>query len=418
MRARRKDNIEVVFGEQVGFVALLGRDASSGKFIFSYRPWVLESRRESWNLLRHMRIKTLRKMACVMLLILLAACQFNPVSQTPLPARPVSERASILKDMHLQTDDSAVQSEIARRVKDFANQEATKLAAANRATLAGFQALQAAGGVQAMLERRLAEIQTAPPALTAAGRAQQAAWVTAINQRLGTLAFCTQPIAFLAPQTITPGQVAEIDGCHFGATPGSVSLSGPFPGGSLTLDIQSWSDSAILVKMPSIIGVPDGAATLHIEPPGMPAASVDTAFLATRAFNILYPAQYADCDRKTQDDFCGYYANDPGHYAFDGSHWSRGLFFGAGGSDRYYAELKNGWVIATYPGAVFINWNGYTSCGYWWSNDAGHVSSTTGFSPGSSIMDGRINWWVDANCSGIDYDALIVIQGPMGVPFY
>lgn len=222
--------------------------------------------------------------------------------------------------------------------------------------------------------------------------------------------------------------MVQIDGCHFGTATGSVQLTGPFPGGPLTLPVLSWTDTAILVTVPAVTGVPDGAATVIVSPPAMPsAAQADTQFIATRTTDLLYPVQYADCQRTTQDDFCGYTKDDPSRQAFVGYHWSRGIFFGVGGGDRYYAVLKNGWVIMPqvlpagwpgYPGGVYLNWHEATSCSQWWSNDPGHISSVTGFIPGSSIVDGIVNWWVDANCSGIYYGGTILLTGPVGQTYY
>jgi hypothetical protein len=78
--------------------------------------------------------------------------------------------------------------------------------------------------------------------------------------------------------------------------------------------------------------------------------------------------------------------------------------------------LPPGWP--GYPGGVYLNWSEYSSCSQWWSNDPGHISSVTGFTPGSSIVDGTVNWWVDANCSGILYWGTILLTGPVGLPYY
>jgi hypothetical protein len=321
--------------------------------------------------------------------------------------------------MNLHLDRPALQAEIEKRRNEYLNQTADRISAANRATRAGFDLVVASGGFHAQLQRQLAELKSAPPALTAGGRAQQMLSIAEVERAIQTVAFCTKPLAYLAAETVMPGQLVEIDGCHFGETPGIVQVTGPFPGAGLTLTVSSWTDTAILATVPPVTGIPDGPAKILVSPPRMPAADpVDTQFLATRTTDLLYPVQYADCDRKTQSDFCGYIQNDPGREAFWGHHWSRGIFFGVGGSDRYYASLKNGWVIMPIPGSVFVNWNGYSSCSQWWSNDAGHVSSVIGLTPGSPIVDGTINWWVDANCSGVAYEATILLTGPVGLPYY
>jgi hypothetical protein len=321
--------------------------------------------------------------------------------------------------MKLTSNEGAVQTEIEKRKAEFLKQKADQLAAANRATRAGFDRVVAGGGFPALLRRQLAELRSAPAALTAGGRAQQALSTSTVQSALGVVAFCAAPLAYLTAQTVTPGQIVEIDGCHFGATTGGVQLTGPFPGGALTLPVSSWTDTAILVTVPAVSAVPDGAAAIVVSPPGLPAAApLATQFVAVRTTDLLYPVQYADCARKTQSDFCGYIQNDVGREAFWSYHWSRGIFAGVGGADRYYAALKNGWVILPTPSAVFLNWHGYTSCSQWWSNDPGHISSVIGFTPGSAIVDGTVNWWVDANCSGVTYDATILLTGPVGLSYY
>jgi hypothetical protein len=373
----------------------------------------------------------MRKLLLPLLLLLVFGC----TSSDHTPATPISitELQNVLKDMKLIQNRPALDAEIARRRNEFLKQQADRLAASNLATRAGFYRVVASGGFPAILQQQLAELKSAPPALTVGGGAQRLVAIAAIENVIKNIAFCTKPLAFLAAETVTPGQMVEIDGCHFGTTIGSVLLTGPFPNGSLTLPVSSWTDTAILVTVPAVTAVPDGAATIIVSPPAMPsAAPIDTQFIATRATAILYPAQYADCQRKTQDDFCGYISGDPlRETTFMGYHWSRGIFFGVGGGDRYYAVLKNGWVImpctspnfqgAGWPGpptGVPVNWSGHASCSQYWSNDPRHISSVTGFTPGSSIVDGTANWWVDANCSGIEYEGDILVTGPVGLPYY
>lgn len=351
--------------------------------------------------------------------ILLSGCQASLVPRGTLGVARVEEQDAVLKDMNLHLDRPAVQAEIEKRRTEYMKLKGDQLSAANRSTRAGFEQVVASGGFNARLQRRLTELRSAPPALTVGGRAQQTLSIAEVERAIQTIAFCTKPLAYLAAETVTPGQLVEIDGCHFGGRAGAIQLTGPFPGGPLTLAVSSWTDTVILATVPAVTGVPDGPAQVIVSPPGMPAADpVETQFVATRTTDLLYPVQYATCDRKTQSDFCGYIQDDPGREAFWGHHWSRGTFFGVGGSDRYYASLKNGWVIMPIPSSVFINWNGYTSCSQWWSNDGGHVSSVIGFEQGSPIVDGTINWWVDANCSGVAYEATILLTGPLGLPYY
>ena len=365
----------------------------------------------------------MRNLVFPVLLVLVSGC--SPPARTPAIPTSIDELNNVLKDMKLTQNQPAVDAEIARRRNEYLKQQADRLAAANVATRAGFDRVVASGGFAAMLQQQLAELQSAPPALTAGGLAQRMASIAAVQNGIQNVAICTKPLAHLTAETVTPGQMVQIDGCDFGTAAGSVQLTGPFPGGPLTLPVLSWTDTAILVTVPAVTGVPDGAATIIVSPPAMPSAQADTQFIATRTTDLLYPIQYGDCQRTTQDDFCGYAKDDPAREAFIGYHWSRGTFFGVGGGDRYYSVLKNGWVIMPQvlsPGfgapGVNMNWNGYTTCRQWWSNDSGHISSVTGFTPGSSIVDGVVNWWVDANCSGIVYEGTILLTGPVGLPYY
>lgn len=172
---------------------------------------------------------------------------------------------------------------------------------------------------------------------------------------------------------VTPGGNVTLSGSCFGPK-GDVGLSGQFKGGSIALEIQSWTDSTIAARIPTqIYGVPDHPVDIAvIAPRAVVAKNVKVAIRAASApirLNFVAARETIDVTKSVtntscaqgdvvrndyyqgQPDSCGGFATDCGPqfgYEDTGHKCSLGWHFrpsAGSGSDGYVLRLRPGWRL-------------------------------------------------------------------------
>jgi hypothetical protein len=248
------------------------------------------------------------------------------------------------------------------------------------------------------------------------------------NQRLDAFA---GPVLLTTTSAITPTGTLRVSGENLGTQPGLLQLEGDFPGtgnapgGVATLQVESWTDQQVQASLPSgLRGAPDQTAhVLLMTADGRPSNTLDIQFVATRETIPLDGRMLqVTCSSSTSDaDLC--FGNQAG---LGGSHMSVCCFNGVGGTDEYAIALANGWgfarleltenradeesliafdsVLAQVPPCVTVDGPGTFL-----------LEGPPAF--GASTIDLKVDWYVSANCSPVNYSGVMYITGPAGVPY-
>jgi hypothetical protein len=289
----------------------------------------------------------------------------------------------------------------------------------------------------------------------------------------GIVAF-TNPVLGSATGSVTSGGTVTVLGFNFGASPGMLQLEGEFPGrnkapgGVENLQIQSWTDTQVVAGVPfGLRGAPDQTAqVLLISASGAMSNTLDTKFVATReTVPLLGRDLYGRCGTGTNLDVCGTRVDSVSgaqSATLAGIHFSTCCIAGVSGSDEYEISLKNGWQFARLDLAPDTESDNQLICLGQHPSDTSVCDGTQAgvngggldpvhllnlivpgetllmgvfedmcvttearglFQPeaqpvaGSSSVDLKIDWHVNANCSPVAYSGTIWITGPAGVPY-
>ena len=137
-----------------------------------------------------------------------------------------------------------------------------------------------------------------------------------------------------------------IQGCHFGQVTGQVSLVGPFAAGTISLAVDTWSDSGIIVHVPSDLSreLDQDNVTLALTISGMQLQAPGMKFYAAREEVLLnfLPANEASLAASPAGKDAALYQS-PGFGTFDVQRDSLSTY--SPGTDYYgFDELQRGFV--------------------------------------------------------------------------
>jgi hypothetical protein len=261
------------------------------------------------------------------------------------------------------------------------------------------------------------------------------------------------------PDPIEPTDDIVIYGTGFGASPGQVTLNFVDPtwgNVSVTLSVKAWQQDLIWVEMPALTGYVDQPANLKVITSNGFSDNTDSSFIATRDYQQVYwNGLHSQCSKTTDDDFCGSGlickggqsgVQNSGQYelgfSFGGYHFSECCYNDVKGTDHWYMDLKNGWVLSTidfYSDGQGEQTKDIFGLLLYGSQNPGEVrNSAVSYDNGTkqlvfgegyngyyenwynlniSSADLQIDWWVDEAGSSVDYQGVIGIVGPLGVPY-
>lgn len=218
---------------------------------------------------------------------------------------------------------------------------------------------------------------------------------------------------------LEPGESLIVSGCGFGdpaarAGVRKLNLKGAFPaaGTAVPLQILTWSETAVMAKVPMVKGVKDQNAWLQIESEPNTSNQIPVSFRATRVIRGLYYIEKViglTADPKAWGNKCSLTHSscihvNPGNTT-------------ASGVDALSITLGNGWVIerqAFYHGTAafeFIDWAYYMVT----LDEKDPVFDASKFVRGAPTGVLRISW----TTGPADWSAFhgsIYVKGPRCVP--
>jgi hypothetical protein len=197
----------------------------------------------------------------------------------------------------------------------------------------------------------------------------------------------------------------DIFGSNFGTTPGRALLFGSF--GQYELHIDSWSDTQVDVDWGSLTGVKDQQAQWQIiRADGVASAKFTAQFTANRAEAFLPQSlvrirqcspngsELNTCVLPTSDTIQAYHLDNTN--------------VGAVGYDYYLLPpLANGWTYETYQFSK--------SQGVVYQEE--YSADLVGWAGGSSSQYVDVEWQTFGGQEFAQYDLLVTIMGPVGLPY-
>jgi hypothetical protein len=234
---------------------------------------------------------------------------------------------------------------------------------------------------------------------------------------------CTKPVikqvVFTSP--LEPTEQLIVSGCGFGDASSRgghvLYLKGAFPnaGTSVPLQILTWSESAVMAKLPAMTGVKDQKAYLRIESEPNTSNEWPVDFRATRILQLLTVPLQEKCSTNAYDNVC---MRGPQYGAL---HGNNSVNNAVSGVDVFTLTLGNGWVIQSHSEntSTWLWWveryNNYNLYSVLHFDGGSHSNDLSGFVPGAGSGLIRVNWKTE----GMSYEAYggtIKVKGPIGVP--
>ncbi len=170
---------------------------------------------------------------------------------------------------------------------------------------------------------------------------------------------CAIVVNSVSPASVKPGDQFTITGCGFGYVNGQAQLDGNFPGGVLNLIVKDWTDTKIVVAVPSdISAVPDQTTTLEVKTyHNVVSTKPGVAFVALRETRELTLMDFSTRDYSHGLVTSVVTGGGPPSYTCGASICAKHKVAAVqtppfNGDDHYQLTLKNGWV---YTSHVFDN---------------------------------------------------------------
>jgi hypothetical protein len=218
------------------------------------------------------------------------------------------------------------------------------------------------------------------------------------------------------------------DGFDLGTTPGKAALLGSFPGGRLDLQIVSWSDTAIGVKVPDICGVLDQEVQLEVTTAAnRTTKSPPLRFEATRETrHLTQPEMQVECSDAAGRNRCNNVGTGPAllwvadlaqypRWAATGQHQC-GLS-SAQGLDKFSISLKNGWAPSGANAPCELEQDPIAPC---FQVELSPPQSANFRGPGEWIAGNPALFEVPWGChllgQYVEYWYDVMISGPCGTP--
>lgn len=201
---------------------------------------------------------------------------------------------------------------------------------------------------------------------------------------------------------VQPGDTLLASASYLGNQPGSVKLEGQFPGGALSLTVDSWKNTLLVATLPGgLTGVPHHTAYLSVtRPDGKTSNKIPVPFVATTEMKFLKSGDItAICSQAADVNDC-----DPVEgRTFDGVHINTIDFTPDTGTDKMRVKLKNGWVLRE---ADAVKTSVFGS----------DQTLSPGFPFGQSEFDAKMNFSV-APISSLHFYVLFFVEGPVGLSY-
>lgn len=222
---------------------------------------------------------------------------------------------------------------------------------------------------------------------------------------------------------VAPGGNVTVTGSHLGSATGRLQLTFDAPPASVDLNVSSWSDSGAVGGLPlDFAGRMDGPAhVVAYTAKGIETGTLDIQFVATRQ-TVVMDGQFLQitCPNATQFDSCQPLGKT---VTIEGVHQSDCCINGVVSIDDYGANLKNSWTVSSVDFKLNpteeLAYQGICLSGPNVSLFDALGDATLSSRPwtGSTSINLRVTWSVNANCSPVVYDVKIFITGPAGVPY-
>lgn len=218
---------------------------------------------------------------------------------------------------------------------------------------------------------------------------------------------------------LEPSEEFIVSGCGFGEldsrAPRKLILKGAFPtaGTSVTLKILTWSETAVMAKVPPLGGVLDQTGFLQVEAEPKSSNQVSVNFRATRQFSMVNQADVVSfsCPPITNVDVCDL---TPTFKAFHVNTSNKTV----SGVDVLTFKLANGWEIYSGSSGNSPEWRfmlDYPALFMSLDRTTQFTADASGIVPGASAGALRGSWTL-APGTYVTHTGGILIRGPAGVP--
>ena len=231
--------------------------------------------------------------------------------------------------------------------------------------------------------------------------------------------------SYTAP--LEPNEEVTLHGCGFGgATTGTrpgvrrVLLKGAFPaaGASVPLTIVNWSETAITARVPALTGVRDQIAQLQVEVEPASSNLVPVGFRATRQLRWTADPGVLriTCSPAAAFEWCRPVS---AHFVLD--HANAGLS-PVKGTDWISLSLANDWVLEKYA-PLPASWSTFAAMLEYPAlylplspSKVPEVVDASGFVLGAPSGVLRVTWSLGPQ-EYTGYSGMVLVKGPIGVPF-